>query len=228
MTYTEMIARVRLQLTEDNESFYLDTNIGAYITSALHRFMNRTRCGIAKQTVAFVTGTAAYALTYKPNRFRSIVLVPTSDADDREIPFTQVSYEDWQRFSADYREDTYVCYVDNQNSLIYFPSTIDSGSVYLEYSILPTDATTAAIIDANVIPELYHEAITDYCLFLAFRKDREFNIANSYFQSYYAVEQEAIKEVAEHEHSSIMDDFSTENTNPHRQSDTHMQDIAEI
>lgn len=228
MTYAEMIARVRLQLTEENESFYLDTNIQSYISSALQRFLNRTRCGIVKETIAFVSGTSQYTLTYRPLRFRSIALVPTTDADDREIPFLQVSYEDWQRFSNDYREDTYVCYVNNQASQINFPSTLDSGSIYVEYAIRATDATTAAIINAGIIPEEYHEAITDYCLFLAFRKDREFNIANSYFQSYWAMEQEAIKEVDEREMHPINDDFSTVNTNPHRQSDTHYQDIVEI
>lgn len=228
MTYNQILSRVRLQIAEDNESYFDDTDIQSYITSALQRFLSRTRAGVVRETIAHTTGTSTYNLSYRPNIMMGITLVPTSDAGDRELSLTQVSYEDWQRFSSDYREDTYVCYVNNSSNTISIPANISGGSLYLEYSIRATDATTSTIIDTGILPEEYTEAIADYACFLAFRRDREFNMANSYFQSYYAVEQEAIKEVAEREPHAIGTDWNTENTNPHRSSDTSIQDISEM
>ena len=200
----------------------------SYITLALQRFLNKTRCGIVKQQIAYDGNTSGYDLNYRPNRFTSIVLVPSSGSSGTETPFKQISYEDWNRFSDNYKKSANVCYVDNQASRIYFPKGLENGIVYCEYSIRATDVTAQAIIDNGIVPEEYHDAIADYCLFLAYRKDREFNIANSYFQSYWAVEQDAIREVGEKEVQPINDDWSTENSNPHRNSGETFQDMVEL
>ena len=227
MTYAEMQERIRLQLNEESEAFYDTGDIQSYIKSAIQRFLRKTKCGIVKQSITYTNGTGTYSLTYKPLKARGIVHVPSSDPRDRELPITEVAYEDWVRFTETQRYDSLVCYVDNRAHTISVPNNLENGTLYVEYSIRASDSNVDTIINTEIIPEEYHEAITDYALFLAYKKDRETVLANISLQGYLAIEREARQEVEAMEVQPINDDWSTEITNPHRDED-NLQDLVEI
>ena len=72
-------------------------------------------------------------------------------------------------------------------------------------------------------------AIFQYCLSLMFERDKEFSSARYYRDIYTKAEKEALAEFAERRPSNTSDDWSMQNTNPHRDpndGDLLQQDIV--
>ena len=217
MTFTELVADVKLGLSEEVEAFFTDANISTYLIKAIKRFTKKTKCAIFQQNITFVTGTSNYALTLPVLKMRAIVI------NDNKTPLLEIAYEDWARITDTMKYDNNVCYVKGTSNEIYVPPAFDSGTLYVEYYAKANDATAADFINNGYIKDEYHEAITDYALYLAFRKDQEMSMSSAHLQSYLNWEKMAIKEVEMEEQNPYSNDWDGVGANPHR-NDTFFQD----
>lgn len=209
MTYLELIADVRLGLSEEVEAFYTDINIQTYLNKAIKRFTQKTKCARVQETITYLNGTGVYILTNSVLKMRGIV---NSDFD---TPFTEISFEDWTASNDEDKKECGLCYVNNITNEVNFSPNYADGEITLEYYANATDITAKSFIDNNLIHDKYHEALTEYALYLAFRKDQEVSMANASLQSYLAWERDAIKEVEQEQVSPLWKDFDSRNNNPH-------------
>ncbi len=218
MTFAELRSYVRLQLSEETEAWYENANIDTYLKIAIKRFVKKTKTVIFKQTITFLNGTSIYTLTNPILKIRGIV-----HSDPNKPPMKEVAYEDWKGLtdSEKFRENIF--YIDNRTLEIHLPSQLENGTVELEYYGRATDTNAESLIDNSDIKDEYHEAISDYALYLAFKKDQEVSQANASLQSYLAWEREAIKETEMEEVNPILNDWDSGISNPHRNS-TFIQD----
>lgn len=148
------------------------------------------------------------------------------DTDGDCTYMTGVNYIDFIAIDDEDREGNLVFHLDGNNGKLYIPEGLDDGTIIGEYLIKASRDNAEDLINDNDIPEEYHEAIANYSIYLAFKKSREFEIANQYFTAYIIAEKDAEKEVDERRQSSMTDDFDTSITNQHYDSEHRIQNIG--
>ena len=223
MTLAELRSFIRLQLSEENEAFYQNENLDTYIIQGIKRFANKTQCIIYQETITYSNGTGIYTLTYKPLKERSLAIYPSDNGSDVECPLHPIAYEDFQRISDRVKYNEGYCYINNRANQIHLSTLFSNSTIYFEYSVKATESDALTLLAS--IPDEYHEAIAEYALYLAYRKDRELALANTYYGTYKSIEKEARIEIAEREVLPYGKDFSTQNMNPHKDSFSYQDEV---
>lgn len=227
---------------------------GASVSNAIVTVTLQKKGFITNDAVNFDVnnGTTALAISITTNgiddsfdvgfrviKERGVIFVPDSSGTTsqnslettRREHMLRISFDDFRRFDADQLENNFFFYLEVKPSVtskLFISSNLEAGTIKTEFVVGATAATTQTIIEDGTLPEEYHEAIANYGISLGFKRDREFVLASTYLQLYLLEEKEAKQEAEERESRSVTWDFSTTNTNPHREADIEaFQDLVE-
>ena len=137
------------------------------------------------------------------------------DEDSRKFVMRRIAWEDWNRLTPDNRNDFFVYVIDTRKNALYLPN-FTVGTVESEFFLHGDSVNLSTFLSDESLPAEYHEYIANYALVLAFRRDREFEIANRYLTIYIHDERTAAEEIGNRLSSSQAGDFSFDIINVHR------------
>lgn len=196
MTRTTLRSTVRQLLGETTAVFWTDALLNQWMEDAQLDLVWRTRCNRSRELVDTVASTVRYTLsTLVTNILRIVdggVRVYNSDADNWEK--LEQKTKEWldQNYSGWETADAGIpfCYVYNieLDEFILYPKadTECVGTDYLEINSLTKP--TAMTDDANSpdIPTVLHPAVVDYVVATGLSSRGYQDIADRYWQQYYA------------------------------------------
>jgi hypothetical protein len=156
-------------------------------------------------------------------RERSLALVL---GDGTRKNLNRIAYEDYIRTSDDKLLQYYACYIDTRRQKLFISPNMPAGNIYLEYHVGFKAGTASQFLDGLILQEEYHEAIQSYGVYLAYKKDKELQLANTYLQEYLDYERNARHEVEEQLVNPLSKDWTFDNTNIH--SNSLLQGYIEI
>lgn len=192
MKVSEIIADVRSELVEANAGFWTDAELLALANRAEKDFAQKTRCLEGKAYLSTVLGQQDYPL---PNQFLSAIEgffnTPNTTTG---VPVWQhltiVSLDKQSQLNENFASSDVTlqgspvrCFIWNRS--LYFdppPNITASSNVLLFFKAKPTPmANTACDI---TIDDSLSEAIHEFIMWKALKKDQEFDAANEHKDAY--------------------------------------------
>lgn len=159
-----------------------------------------------------------YFLEFAVQEEKSIIYV---SADSPKVAVLRIGREDYTLLTVTQRQCDRVCYLDTFKGKISVPWI--AGQIWVQYFPVPEDKDIEKFLQ-YVIPGNYHEAITEYMLYLALNRDKNFTQAYQYRGLFKSSCDQAVLDMSSREVSNYSEDFDTSDLNPHIDHDVPRND----
>lgn len=176
VTLVTLRTRARAQLDETSARFWADSDLNIWINDACRDMARRAETIRSFNTsITAVAGTSKYTLPTNVIRLHRVEFAPTGQTD--VYPLTLSNYQEmdavWGAQQATQGQPQFAItwgYPPSLSMQVY-PVPNSGGTFNLYYYKVPT--TLAADSDVAEIPEGWDDAVVDYCVAEARRKDHD-------------------------------------------------------
>lgn len=190
-TVANAVTMLRERLDESTAAQWSDVQLRRWLNEAIRDIARRTHLYTDTDTIAVTGGTGEYTVAADVLRINSVYFTP--DGESRKMPVEARAWEAMDNvwWDAQDRESGWPAYYTTYGfapvlKLKLFPIPSGDGDLTLHVARLPAALDVAAGTGNIEVIEGWLEPALDYAEYMAFRKDRDMEMAKSALQVYEA------------------------------------------